>query len=94
MKLKENVDIQQLEKFGFRKHKYDAKNVLTSKWGRHWVEAEWSDGHKMGNDGFEFYPLIIITQERKLVTGWLWSWDKEKVSKIIEKLVQEGLVEE
>lgn len=93
LKIKDSVDLKELEKFGFRKHKQDAKNVLTSKWTRNWVEAEWSDGHKLGSDGYEFYPLIIITENRKLVTGWLWSWDKVKVDKLIQDLIQADLVE-
>ena len=94
MKIKDSADLKELEKFGFKKHKYDNKDVLISKWTRHWVEAEWSDGYKLGNDGYEFYPLVVIAKNRELKSGFLWSWDKEKYDKTIQDLIQANLVEE
>ena len=43
LKIKDNVDLKELEKFGIRKHKNDDKNVVVSKWGRIYIEEDRSD---------------------------------------------------
>lgn len=92
-KLKDSVDLKELEKFGFRKHKRDSDNVLISKWTRNWIEADSVDGHKCCSDGWEFYELIEVLENKELKLNYFWSWDKKKIDKIIEELFKADLVE-
>ncbi len=51
VKIKDSVDLKELEKFGFRKHKKDSEDVLTSKWSRDYIEPEYMDGHRIATGG-------------------------------------------
>jgi len=87
------IELTELEKFGFKKHKHDRENVLISKWTRNWIEADSVDGHKWGSDGWEFYELVEILENKELKLNDFWSWDKKKLDKIIDDLIKADLVE-
>lgn len=65
-KVKDGVDLKELEKFGFKKHKQDREDVLMTKWSRRWVEADRIDGHPCGSSGWEFYTHIYVYEDRTL----------------------------
>ena len=74
LRIKQGIDLKELEKFGFRKHKNDDDNVFCSKWTRNWVEADTVDGYSIGSSGWEFYPTILIYDDRHIEfiaeVGW------------------------
>ena len=84
----------ELKKIGFRKHKQDDNNVLVSKWIREWVEADSIDGYKCGSDGWNFYPLLKITNNLEIKFCSYWPWDLDNAKKILQDLIEKGLVEE
>jgi len=87
------VDLKELEKFGFRRHKQDSDDTLTSKWSREWCEADSIDGHKCGSDGWEFYPLIVVKNNFEVKYGSYWDWHIKEADTIIDDLIQADLVE-
>jgi hypothetical protein len=93
LKIKDNVDLKELEKLGFRKHKQDEENILVSKWIREWVEADSIDGYKCGSDGWNFYPLLKITNNLEIKFCSYWPWDLDEANKILQDLISKGLVE-
>lgn len=93
LKIKDSVDLKELEKFGFRKHKKDSEDVLTSKWSRDYIEPEYMDGHRIANGGWEFYPLISILENREIEKCYEWSWRKERIDKAMQDLIKADMVE-
>ena len=96
LKIKDSVDLKELEKFGFRKHKKDdiQGGVIVSKWGREWIEADTSDGYPCGSSGWEFYPVIEIYEDRSIkvyLENWGWRYTKEL--NVLFDLIQAGFVE-
>ena len=88
LRIKDNVDLKELEKFGFRKHKKDDENVLLSKWTREWVVEDHLDGWETGG-GWIFYPLVYIMKDG-MVKPLGFGFDS---CNIVYKLLQAGLVE-
>lgn len=66
LKIKDDVDLKELERFGFRKHKKDDEKVCISKWSRKWIEADSMDGYPCGSSGWEFYPSIEVFEDRTI----------------------------
>lgn len=60
------TDSSMLKEFGFRKHKQDDDDVLTSKLTRNWVDADTVDGYEIGGSGWEFYPLMKVKNNMEL----------------------------
>ena len=88
LKIKDNVDLKELEKFGFRKHKRDKKDVIISKWVREWTEADICEGYSCGSSGWDFYPLIEVYEDRFLELHY-----NRKTYDLLYNLIQAGLVE-
>lgn len=80
LKIKDNVDLKELEKFGFRKHNFG--NVMT-KWTREWVE----DYGRL-----EFIPLIDIVDYVVLLNTGKTS-RRNKALDLLFDLIQAGFVE-
>lgn len=95
LKIKDNVDLKELEKFGFREHKQDNKDVCISKWTRRWIEADTIDGYSCGSSGWEFYPAIEVYKDRTLRVYIEDSWcgGYTRHLNILFDLIQAGLVE-
>lgn len=91
LKIKDNIDLKELEKFGFRHHKRDDNITMISKWSRDWVEEDRSDGYTP-DGGFVFYPIIRITFQRLI----LMETYHQSVNLMVETLfdlIQAGLIE-
>lgn len=94
LKIRDNVDLKELEKFGFKKHKRDDNDVIVSKWA---VENIYDFEDCAGSIHYSIHPFPII----KLVqTGYglridlVAKWDfVEKALETIYDLIQAGLVE-
>ena len=88
LKIKDNVDLKELEKFGFRHHKNDDTAVITSKWGRIYIVG---DGYN--DDGcFNFHPYLTILKNRYIRTYSHWNFEKE-INDTLFDLIQAGFVE-
>ncbi len=91
LKIKDNIDLKELEKFGFRHHKSDDNAVITSKWGRIYVVGDRCDGYS--NSGcYNFHPYIIILENRYIRTYNHWDFEKE-INDTLFDLIQAGLIE-
>lgn len=88
LKVPDDVDLKEFEKFGFRKHKRDNEDVLISKWTREWVVEDHLDGWETGG-GWIFYPVIEIMKDRTMKQLDFGLYGCE----IVYKLVHSGLVE-
>ena len=92
LKIKDNVDLKELKKFGFRKHKRDSKEVVLSKWSREWVEADCIGG-------WDFYPVIELvkvynnTLKLKVKGNYYYAFEKPNGIDLLFDLIQAGLVE-
>lgn len=64
LKIRDDVDLKELEKFGFRKHKRDDKGVCTSKWTRDWIEGDTIDGYPIDAGGWVFYSMIEVLEDK------------------------------
>ena len=96
LKIKDNVDLKELEKFGFKKHKKDHKDVIISKWSREWIEADMSEGHSYGSSGWEFYPIIkIVDCSNGLLRVDITNYyrDRNEALDLLYDLIKAGLVE-
>lgn len=91
LKIKDNVDLKELEKFGFKKHKNDNDYTLVSKWGRLYVDGDSSDGHNSCGS-WSFYPYIKILTNRYIRTVNHWDFEQE-INRTLFDLIQAGLVE-
>ena len=87
LKLKDDVDLKELEKFGFRKHKRDDEDILTSKWTREWVVEDHLDGWETGG-GWLFYSQYVVKKDRKL-----YFVGEDRDFNLEDNLTQAGLVE-
>ena len=61
LKVKDNIDLNVLKKYGFKKHKSDEKGVVVSKWCREICYGD-DDSDKYY---FQFHPLIEIIPNSK-----------------------------
>lgn len=96
LRIKEEINLKKLERFGIRKHKGDGDCVLASKWGREWIEADTVDGYTIGSSGFEFYPVLEIYSDRtiKCKGNRLYGFDCEANGlETLYKLIKMGYVE-
>ena len=91
LKIKDEVELKDLEKLGFRKHKNDDKSILISKWGRIWMEEDRSDGYN-SYGSWTFAPMITILENRYIRTHNHWDFERE-INDMIFKLTELGLVE-
>lgn len=88
LKIKDYVDLTELEKFGFKHHKKDDNAVITSKWGRIYIV-----GDSYNDDGcYDFYPYITILENRYIRTYSHWNFEKE-INDTLYDLISNGLVE-
>lgn len=60
LKVKDNIDLKVLKKYGFKKHKNDDKDVIVSKWCREICYGDGCDEYY-----FQFHPLIEIIPNSK-----------------------------
>ena len=98
LKIKDNVKLEKLEKYGFKKHKHDDKNVVCSKWIRETCYGDNGDYPTNPNDYyFQFYPLIEIMKnhkgERLLYFTLYYNHYVYKLSEVLYDLIKDGLVE-
>lgn len=99
LKIKDNVDLKELEKFGFKKHKKDPEDVIISKWSREWVEADTIDGYPCGDSGWNFYPVIEIikvydnTLKLKVQGNYYYAFERPSGIDLLFDLIQAGFVE-
>ena len=99
LRIKPEVDLKELEKFGFKKHKHDDKEVVLSKWSREWVEADCIDGYPCGSSGWDFYPVIELvkvynnTLKLKVKGNYYYAFEKPNGIDLLFDLIQAGLVE-
>ena len=92
LKIKDKVDLKELEKFGFKKHKRDEKHIVVSKWAMERIYDEESFNPSYSLHSF---PIIELTQ-----TGYgiridlVAKWDYIETSlETIYDLIQAGFVE-
>lgn len=91
LKIKDNVDLKELEKFGFKHHKSDDDAVITSKWGRIYIVGDRCDGYN--NSGYyDFHPYLTILENRYIRTYNHWDFEKE-INDTLFDLIKAGLVE-
>lgn len=93
LKIKDNVDLKELEKYGFKKHKRDNEGVLVSKWVRDFCYGDdMSDKYHL-----DFYPLIEIIPnpkgDRILYFHLHYDYYRYKLCDLLYDLIQAGLVE-
>lgn len=96
LRVKLDIDIKKLEKFGIRKHKGDKEHIIASKWGREWIEADTIDGYPVGSSGFDFYPVLEIYTDRTIRCkgNRLYGFDCEANGlETLYKLIKAGYVE-
>ena len=96
LRIKKEIELKKLEKFGIRKHKGDRDCVVASKWGREWIEADTIDGYACGSSGFEFYPVLEIYSDNTIACkgNRLYGLDGEANGlETLYKLIQAGYVE-
>lgn len=97
LKIKDNVDLKELEKFGFKKHKHEDEGVLVSKWIRETCYGDSGDYPTNLNDYyFQFYPLIeIIEHKGKRLLYFRLHYDHYvyNLAEVLYDLIQAGLVE-
>ena len=98
LKIKDNVDLKELEKYGFKKHKNDDEGVLVSKWIRETCYGDSGDYTTNLNDYyFQFYPLIEIIPNKKgnRLLFFRLHYDKYvyELSELLYDLIKDGLVE-
>lgn len=88
-KLKESVTEKQLKELKFYNHKLDNELVWVSRWGRNLIEEDTS----IGLLEFEFYPVIEILKDRRivLVDSSLCDWLLR--NNVWEELKAKGYVE-
>ncbi len=98
LKIKDNVDLKELEKYGFKKHKHDNEGVISSKWIRETCYGDSGDYPTNLNDYyFQFYSLIEIIPnprgEKLMYFHLYYNEHKYKLAEILYDLIQAGLVE-
>lgn len=99
LKIKDNVDLKELEKYGFKKHKkYENEGVLASKWIRETCYGDSGDYPTNENNYyFQFYPLIEIIPnqngDRLLYFRIHYYHYVYELSELLYDLIKDGLVE-
>lgn len=98
LKIKDSVKLEELEKYGFKKHKHDNEGVLVSKWIRETCYGDSGDYPTDTNDYyFQFYHLIEIIPnpkgERLLYFYLHYDYHKYRLAETLYDLIQAGLVE-
>lgn len=98
LKIKDNIDLKVLEKYGFKKHKHDNESVLVSKWIRETCYGDSGDYPTDLNDYyFQFYPFIEIIPnprgEKLLYFHLHYDYHKYNLVDVLYDLMQAGLVE-
>ena len=93
LKIKDNVDLKELEKYGFKKHKKDNPGVLVSKW----IKEECYGDDDSVNYYLDFYPIIEIIPtlngNKYLYFHHRYDFHKHIIADILYDLIQAGLVE-
>lgn len=95
LKIKDSVDLKELEKYGFKKHKRDDKYVVVSKWVMERIYGEDSLGMETNEYSLHSFPIIELSQTGcGLRIDLVAKWDYvEKALETIYDLIQAGLVE-
>lgn len=95
LKIKDNIDLKELEKYGFKKHKRDDKYVVVSKWAMERIYDEESLGVATIDYSLHSFPIIELIQTGKgLKIDLVAKWDfVEKALETIYDLIKAGLVE-
>lgn len=91
LKIKDNIDLKELEKYGFKKHKRDDKDVIVSKWVMERYYEERSNSYSLNP-----MPIINITGTLggyKRVDLLLRCGFEQMTLDILYDLIQAGLVE-
>lgn len=95
LKIKNNIELKELEKFRFKKHKYDSKCVVDSKWVMERVYDEDSLGMSTQKYYLVSFPIIELSQtgcglriDLILRAGW-----EQKTLDLLYDLIEAGLVE-
>ena len=96
LKIKDNVDLKELEKYGFKKHKRDDKDVIVSKWVMERIYGEDSLGMYTNYCSLHSFPIIVITETlggNKRVDLFLRCGFEQIALDLLYDLIQAGLVE-
>lgn len=91
LKIKDNIDLKELEKYGFKKHKRDDKDVIVSKWVMERYYEERSNSYSLNP-----MPIINITETLggcKRVDLLLRCGFEQTTLDILFDLIKDGLVE-
>lgn len=90
LKIKDNVDLKVLEHYGFKHHKKDKKDIITSKWFRE--DIPYNDD--TDKSFYAFYPIIEILENRFMLLRFgCYNVADNEIVDTIYNLIQDGIIE-